>query len=128
MKKRDIKRILKENAVKKSTKVAYDYQINDSYITLVNSNSNTQITINSPSVYEVQSGKLNGIRYIKKSSVITRFDKNDHLVLVLLNQPYRILKYINENEIVDISEDKKVHNIDIVQSLEQLESIIKKAV
>ena len=124
MKKREVKKLLKEHNINKSKRLEFDYEVNDAFIKLLSTNTNTQLTINSPTVYEIQSGKLDGIRFIRKSSVLSRFKKTDKVILVLLQKPYRVLKYINENEVVDISTETSAHNMTIVHTLEQLESIL----
>lgn len=125
MKKKEIKQLFKEYQIKKTKRLEFDYEFNGSYIKLLNTNSNTQLTINSPTVYQIHTGKVDGIRFVRKNSVITRFKKTDKLILVLLNKPYRILKYINENEVVDISNEEIAHGIKMVSTINQLESIIK---
>ena len=72
-------------------------------ILFIKSSKDTQITINSPTVVEVVKGRLSGIRYKKLSSTLHRFDSKDiDIILVINTKPYRILKYLNENQISQI--------------------------
>lgn len=128
MKKREVKKILKEYLVYKSNRRDFDYQVGDHYIKFVNTNKNTQLTINSPGIYQIHTGKVDGIRFIRKSSTITRFNKTDKVYLLLLSTPFKILKYINENEIVDISDSASAHNMTFIRTTEELESILKEVI
>ncbi len=131
MKKRDIIRELKQlGKLKRNTKIPTQYVLqteNDKYMVfIIKTTSTVQVGINSPKVIEISKGRLYGIKYKKTSSLLYRWDNKEQKVLiVLLDTPYRILKYINENELVDISEEKQVHNIQFIRLINEIQSIVK---
>lgn len=130
MKRKELLKYLKENHTVSNGRSPFQYQveINNTVYNLlfIKTNEHKQVTINSPKVVEVASGKLDGVRYQKRSSIFYRWsDQNQHVLLCLSHSPYRILKYINENEVVDISSEKHIHNIQIIRSIHDIQSIKK---
>ena len=130
MKKRELINYLKDNHTFTYGKTPFQYQTVIDGVTynilFIKANEHKQITINSPKVIEVANGRLNGVRYQKRGSIFYRWtDKETPVLFCLQGSPYRILKYINENEVVDISGEKKIHNIHIIQSLNDFQSIQK---
>ena len=128
MTKKEIKKIMKNYPIFKSNRYEYDYRFMDHYIKILDTNSNTQLTINSPTVYEIHKGKRDGSRFIRKNSKINRLQKSDKVIFVLLDKPYRILKHINESELEDISSKAQVHKMKFAHTLEDFQSILQKAI
>ena len=117
-----------KGTVKRSRKQPFHYTLtteNETYNVFIFKISDThQLTINSPKVIELAKGKLYGIKYKKTNSMLYRWDdKSTKVIIILLETPYRILKYINENEIVDISKNNIVHNISLIHSISDIQSI-----
>lgn len=129
MKKKELLNFLKEHYVVTKGKTPFWLQVEnkESYqILFIKTNEHKQVTINSPKVIEIANGKLDGVRYQKKSSFFYRWtDPSVRVLLCLSDSPYRILKYINENEVIDISTEQNIHNITIVRDISDIQSIIK---
>ncbi|MCK5388515.1 MAG: hypothetical protein KAJ22_04455 [Candidatus Izimaplasma sp.] len=89
------------------------------YLKVVNISSNVLLSINSKFVWEVKKGKISGIRFIKYSSTLIdlkSFIKKENKIVVLTNRPYKILKQLNESDIIDVSTKDYVHNIFITSN------------
>ncbi len=97
------------------------------YIKILNLSANTILSFNSKTVWEIKKGKISGIRFLQYSSTLLKmaeFIKKENKILLLTNKPYKILKQINESEIVDVSEEQFVHDIFITQDLFSLKKSI----
>ena len=99
MKKKIVLEELKKIGIVKRSKQPFHYNLkveDDLYeLFIFKTNSSTQLTINSPKVIEVSKGKLYGIKYKKTHSEIYRWmNKETKVIIILLDTPYRILKYI----------------------------------
>ena len=65
------------------------------------------VTINSKYRWDIKAGSVDGIRFKTnsvRSVMLKDFVKEDNPVILLTNKPYQILQYINESEVVDISD------------------------
>lgn len=87
---------------------------------------NAQLTVNSSTVWEIGKGKLDGIRFIKSSSDLYRFNgfsKFKNKVVLLSEEPYKILKYVNESDLIDISQEIYIDDIILIRNLKQFQNI-----
>lgn len=86
------------------------------HIKILNINKNKILSINSLSVWEIKSGKLKGINFKTGSTKfldMRQFNELPNKVVILKKKPYKILKYINESEVVDISDNIEINSIEI---------------
>lgn len=111
----------------KSKNKHYDFDIEINNIAyqmkVLKTNERTQITVNSLTIWEIAKGLKNGIRFKKTSSNLinlTAFNKCENKLIFLTGKPYRILKYLNESDIVVISDEKVINNIKLVRNLSDL--------
>ena len=105
----------------------YDYILKidnvNHYIKVLRVNRNSILSINSKYVWEVKTGKVSGINF--KTTHKTRldmkeFNKLSNKIIVFKNQPYKILKYINESEVIDISGTKDIFDIKIFNNIKEV--------
>lgn len=119
-----IKELQTQFDINKPKNKNYDFEVvikDTPYQVLVlKSNTNTQITVNSKTVWEFARGSKNGIRFKKSSSNligVKEFMKEENKIIFLTNRPYRILRHLNECDIVEVNEDELVHGIRIFESI-----------
>ena len=96
------------------------------HILFIKVGSNTQVTVNSKTHIEVATGKLEGIRFKKRQSTLLNlrdFSAKKNKIIYLLGKPFRILKYLNESDIVDISKEKVVHDYHIFSTYKDFETL-----
>ncbi len=113
--------------VKKTLFKDYNYSLyldNTEYVILVmNVNKNSILSINSKHIWEIKQGRANGISFktSSKSLIDMRsFNKYKNKIVVFKSKPYKILKYINENEVVDISLHSEINDIKIFNSIREI--------
>lgn len=131
MTKRAIKKQLSSlYKVEKASNNSYDFNIVVKGIVyavkFISVKANTQMTINSPYIWELQTGKLSGIRFIKRSSQridLRPYNKQENKIVFLMGNPFRMLKYLNEADIVDITGAKEVHSYKLFNSIIDFETI-----
>ena len=111
-----IKSLKKEFSVLKRSDASHDLivVIDDIkyYIKIMNTNSNIQFTLNSRYVWQLKKGRISGIRFKGSSSAlldVRNFMSKENRVVILTNKPYKILMYLNESEIVDVSTKSVIH-------------------
>jgi hypothetical protein len=93
------------------------------YIKTIKTNDNCILSINSKYVWEIRYGKRDGLSFKTTSKTILdmkSFQLYPHKIVVLKSQPYKILKYINESEVIDISSEKEVYDIKILNNIEEI--------
>jgi len=98
------------------------------YVKIINTTSNVLVSLNSKSVWEIKKGKISGIRFIKHSSILIdlkKFMTKEHKIIILTNKPYKIMKQVNESDIIDVSDEQYVHNIFITNNLQLIRNIKK---
>jgi hypothetical protein len=129
-KKKCIKELSKQYIVSKSKHKPIDIQIEIDGHTynciFLKVNPQTQVTFNSPIMLELAQGKVDGLRFKKKSSRLIDLSvckHKDNCLLFLLDTPYRTLKYINESDIIDVSNQDKVHHFRVLHSKEELKNL-----
>ena len=106
----------------------FDLQIDDTLykILVLKSSSNTQITINSVKIWEIARGTKNGIRFKKSVSNlydITSFSQYENKIVFLTNPPYRVLRYLNESDIVIVQPNELVNGIRIINSINEFNDL-----
>lgn len=125
-----LKFLQKDFDISKTKNASYDFNIiinNKTYQLLVVPSSETsQLTINSPIIWEMAKGRINGIRYKKTSSNLlrlTEYNKQVNKLVYLTNTPYRILKYLNESDVIDISNESVINDIRIIKDVSEFYTI-----
>jgi len=125
------KKILKEKfPTAKIKKVLFgdcDYELSIDNITyhikLLNVNKHTILSINSKHIWQVKIGKAIGINFKTSSSKLIdlkSFNKLPNKIICFKDEPYKILRFINESEVVDISDTKAISDIKIYNSLKEI--------
>jgi len=95
-------------------------------IVFIKIGSNAQLTINSKTHFEVAVGKRKGIRFIKKQSTLYDFRKfflKKNKIVYMLGNPFRTLQYLNESDIIDISDKTIVHDYRLFHSIKDFETL-----
>lgn len=119
MRKRQISRILKENfKVTQMFFSSYDFKVfNGNHrfnIKVINVLSTHQVTINSPDIWEIKKGRIKGIRFEEISSESVKLDEFNNLdnrIIFLANKPFKLLKALNESDLLDISGKNEIDNM-----------------
>ncbi len=130
--KRHIKKYLKKSYLtRKKHNNSHDLIIRtrdcECHVKIMKASSNTQVTINSKEVWEFKRGRVNGLRFKEYSKTlydISRFMELENRIIILTNKPYRIYKYINESEVVDVSNEICIYNTSVTSDLSEIKSII----
>jgi len=95
-------------------------------IVFVKVGPNAQLTVNSPTHFEVVVGKLDGIRFIKRQSTLydfTEFSHRSNKIVYLLGTPFRMLQYLNESDIIEITGQTSVHGYKIFNSVKDFDTL-----
>lgn len=115
-----------EPIIKKVRFKPYNYLVsfNDTtyHVKQLGVTSRNLVTVNSKYIWNIKSGKQVGLQYKTRSSHqinVTELQQFDHPVIVFKETPYKVLKYINESDVIDISNENTVHGIQFASSLEQ---------
>ena len=93
------------------------------HIKLLNVNKNSILSINSKHIWQVKLGKAVGINFKTSSSKLIdlkSFNKLPNKIICFKDEPYKILRFINESEVVDISDIKEISDIKIYNSLKEI--------
>lgn len=119
--------------VKKAWFKPYQYtvQIEDTtyHVKVLPVSSRHILTINSKYVWNIKTGSVKGLQYKTHRSQL--IDMRPLLtcsnpVVVFKARPYKILQYLNESDIIDISGKSSVHGIPFYTDLQSFVSSIKK--
>jgi hypothetical protein len=128
MSKKILKAIFPEAQIKKVFFHTYDYDLIKDHevfhIKILNVNKNTILSINSKFIWEIKTGKPSGISFKTTSSTLINlkeFNKKKNKIIVFKEKPYKILKYINESEVVNISNQKEINDIKIFNSFKEID-------
>ena len=133
MRKRElVKKLKQDNKVNIKYFGEYDFEIitnSKSYkVKILNITNNHQITINSKIIWSLKKGKIKGIKFNTITSELLNlkeFNKFENKIVFLTNIPYRILKVLNESDLLDISKENMVNDIFITSDIEDLINYIK---
>ncbi len=113
--------------VKRAYFKSYNFTIefNDKvyHVKTIKVHPNSILSINSKIVWQIKYGKGNGVNFKTTSSQIidlSKFQQLDNKIIVFKGKPHKILKYINESEVVDISNESEVYNIKFFSSMKDL--------
>jgi len=77
------------------------------------------VTVNSKSIWNIKMGRIDGIRFVTSSSKLIHlkdFLSLENPIIVYRNKPYKTLKYLNESDVVDISDVFEVNGITLFHS------------
>ena len=123
----NVKKALPNCIVKKGLLKSYTYKItcqNSVYHVLVLPvNKYHMVTVNSKHIWNIKSGSLNGIQFKTNASHLLQlqdFMSYENPIITYKQPPYKTLKYLNESDVVDISDQSEVYGIPIFQSVAKL--------
>lgn len=132
MRYRELQKLLPSCTISKGRLKDYTYRIECGervfHVLLLGVSHRHLVTINSKHVWNIKTGSLKGIRYQATSSRMVdlrAFNKLPNRIVLFKYAPYKILKYINESEVVDISGDESVHDTMMARSTHALAKIVK---
>lgn len=134
MRKKEIFKNLKNkyNVTNKHFSV-YDFKVvtdnKTYYVKVLNLTTNHQVTINSKNIWNLKKGVINGIRFKTVTSSLVNFEefnKLDNKIVVFTSKPYKVLKVLNESDLLDISNIKEVNNTFITSDIEEVIEHINK--
>jgi hypothetical protein len=110
----------------------YDFEVESSsktyFVKVLNVTSNHQVTINSKIVWDLKKGVISGIRFKTVTSSLVNleeFNKLDNRIIVLTSKPFKVLKVLNESDLLDISNEKEVNDTFITSDIDELIEYIK---
>jgi len=136
MRKRQISKILKESF--KVTQMFFsecDFKVdngNDTFhVKVINVLSTHQVTVNSQDIWEIKKGRIKGIRFEAISSDIvnlSEFNKLDNKIIFLANKPFKLLKVLNESELLDISGKNEFDNMFVSSDILKIIEFIKEKI
>lgn len=92
-------------------------------VKVVRVHSKQQLTINSTIIWEIKNGKVDGARFIPTSSRLLdlrEFMSHRNRIVVLTEEPYRILQCLNEADIIDASDKDQIHNTWITTDIDSI--------
>ena len=84
----------------------YNYTIGPYHIKIVNVTNKQILTVNSKYIWEIKTGKIDGLSFRTKETKrlnLKDFLKHKKPIIILREKPYKIYQYVNESEIIDIS-------------------------
>lgn len=85
------------------------------------------LTINSVHIWDIKSGKVSGINFKTTSHHLVNmreFNKLPNRIIILKSKPYKILKHINESDIIDISNERYIHDTLVLSNINELKEYI----
>ena len=101
----------------------YDYMVQHNtetyYVKKIGASHRTILSINSKYVWEIRRGRPDGLNFKTSGKTMIdmkEFSKRKNKIVVLDSKPYKILKYLNESEVEDITNETEVHDIKICHS------------
>ena len=129
-----MKQVLKELpcTVQKGWFKPYSYAITCDGIThhvyLVPTHKGQLVTINSKYIWNIKTGKIDGARFTTshvKVLELQAFLKLENPIIVLKKPPYKVLKYINESEVDDITTSLDAFGLTILPNTQKLLTYLK---
>ncbi|MCF7926563.1 MAG: hypothetical protein K9L74_03220 [Candidatus Izimaplasma sp.] len=127
-----IKKLQKKYDVKRTRFKPYDlilhYNTESYHIKILRITPTDQLTINSKYVWNRQKGKRDGARFIVKRNdliYMNKVFKQSNPIILCTNKPFKVLKYINESEVINISEKKVIHKIPFLSSISDIDAYIQ---
>ncbi len=122
-----IKNLKEKYEVKTKYFKDYDLEVSNKsktyYIKVLNISSNHQITVNSKLIWNIKKGKVDGIKFNTLDSVLLslkEFNKLDNKIIIFTNKPYKLLKALNESDLIDISAESEINDIFITYDISKL--------
>jgi len=106
----------------------YNYTIGPYHIKIVNVTNKQILTVNSKYIWEIKTGKIDGLSFRTKETKrlnLKDFLKHKKPIIILREKPYKIYQYVNESEIIDISNTNKIYDIPIYNGIKSLTHIVK---
>jgi hypothetical protein len=120
--------------IKKAWFKPYQYQVTQNDITyhikVLPVSSRHILTINSKYIWNIKSGSVKGLQYKTHRSHLVDmrdFYQYTNPVVVFKARPYKILQYLNESDIVDISSESSVHGIPFYTDLKSFLASLEKS-
>lgn len=123
----NVKKALPNCIVKKGLLKSYTYKItcNDKihHILVLPVNKYHIVTVNSKYIWNIKSGSVNGIQFKTNASHLLQlqeFMAYENPMISYKQPPYKTLKYLNESDVIDISNQDEVYGIPVFQSVEKM--------
>ena len=85
--------------------------------------SNTILTINSKHIWNIKRGRADGVSFKTGSSTLiylNEFNKLPNKIIVFKSKPYKLLKHLNESDIVDVSSSALIGDIKIFWNMKDI--------
>ncbi|KFZ26261.1 MAG: hypothetical protein KQ78_01506 [Candidatus Izimaplasma bacterium HR2] len=127
-----IKNLKEKYEVKTKYFKDYDLEVSNKsktyYIKVLNVSNNHQITVNSKLIWNIKKGKLDGIKFNTLDSILLslkEFNKLDNKIIMFTNKPYKLLKALNESDLIDISEETEINDIFVTYNISKLVEYMK---
>ncbi len=119
-------------SVKKKWLGSYTYQVICDGITyhilVLPTHAQQLVTINSKSIWNIKTGRIDGARFAVshvKSIHIDDFLRLENPIIVFKKMPYKVLKYINESDVVEITSTLDAYGLPIFSTTEAVVAYMK---
>lgn len=128
-----IKRLKEDHITRKRSDNSHDIIVVidevDYFIKILGASSHIQVTLNSRIIWELKKGKQVGIKFKSSGSKmidVRKFIKCKNKVVIFTSKPYKIMKYLNESDIVDVSNEDFINDILFISEVSILKDKISK--
>jgi len=108
--------------VKKTFFKPYDFLDDSYYYKSISTSSSSILTFNSKNFLVIKYGQVKGLRFKVLREVqidLSKIPSDKPLCLLLKKRPYKLLQYVNESEVVDVSEKESILGRKIIIKSEQ---------
>ena len=120
------------SVVKRSFFGEYTFKVENEgdvyHILILNVHRNSILTINSKYVWQIKYGRRDNVNFKTLNSKLIdmkSFMKLENRIVVFRNQPFKILKHLNEADIIDISTAEEIFGCDVFDNINKI--TLKKA-
>lgn len=111
----------------------YQYQVthneNTYHVKVLPVSTRHIVTINSKYVWNIKTGSVKGLQYkTHRSNLIDMRPllQYSNPIVVFKSRPYKILQYLNESDIIDISSQSSVHSIPFFTNIDAFLAYLEK--
>jgi hypothetical protein len=108
--------------VKKTFFKPYDFLDDAYYYKSIRTNASSILTFNSKNFLVIKYGQVKGLRFKVLREVqidLSKIPSDKPLCLLLKKKPYKILQYVNESEVIDVSGKTEILGRKIIIKSEQ---------
>jgi len=107
--------------------VKFTHENEEYFVKILSVSDSTLVTVNSPIIWELKKGKVDGLRFRASSKTLidlSLFSSHKNKIILLTMKPYKILKALNESDLKDISNESFVHGIHYLYEIDTIISTI----